>query len=41
MNENLKYVKRIITFTDIPGFSELIKDSEKNSAIPEKIYEVI
>lgn len=41
MNENLKYEKRIIAFIDILGFSELIKDSEKNPATLEKIYEVI
>jgi hypothetical protein len=41
MNENLKYEKRIIAFIDILGFRELIKDSEKNPATLEKIYEVI
>lgn len=41
MNENLKYEKRIIAFIDILGFSELIKDSEKNPETLEKIYEVI
>jgi len=41
MNENLKYEKRIIAFIDILGFSELIKESEKNPATLEKIYEVI
>jgi hypothetical protein len=37
----LKYEKRIIAFIDILGFRELIKDSEKNPATLEKIYEVI
>jgi hypothetical protein len=41
MNENLKYEKRIIAFIDILGFRELIKDSEKNPATLEKIYEII
>lgn len=41
MNENFKYEKRIIAFIDILGFRELIKDSEKNPATLEKIYEVI
>ena len=41
MNKNLNYEKRIIAFIDILGFSELIKDSEKNPGTLEKIFEVI
>lgn len=41
MTENLKYEKRLIAFIDILGFRELIKDSERNIATLEILYEVI